>query len=671
MSSDRGTRAATPGTALIAGLTLLAGTLLAGCTAEPEPTPTAPVRDPGVPAGGFRLVSFDSCTDALERLRAATVAAVGPYGLVGDGWFRAEPALEGAETDNRAATEQGVPDGPGGPGHSGTNTHEAGVDEPDLVKTDGRRIVTVSRGTLRVVDPAGRRLAGSLDLDPGTDRDGWAEAELLLHGDRALVLVRQYGIDLSHPVGRPGGAEVPPADDTPVVGPRLILVDLAGAPRILGEYRFDGELVDARQVGATVRVVVRSRPRFAFPTHRGSGPVDERKSLATNRKIVEKAPIEAWLPRYETTTAGRTTTGRVGCDRLSRPAEYSGTSLLSVLSFDLGATSLGDGDPVTVVADGDTVYSNGSRLYVTSDQRWRMSVFRADGGVTTPDPKNERTEIYQFDVTGSGRPRYVTAAAVPGWLINQYALSEWNGHLRVATTSGESRRDAAASSSAVYVLRADGRTLTETGRVTGLGRGERIYSVRFVDGTGYVVTFRQTDPLYTLDLRDPSAPKVTGELKITGYSAYLHPVGAGRLIGIGQEADGQGRTQGTQVSLFDVSDLSQPTRIAQHHVRYGHSEAEFDPHAFLYWPATGTLVVPLTTYQPQGGAPGGGALVLRVGDRSLAEAGLVDHAELASPETGGMIRRSLVVGSVLWTVSDGGLKATDLNSLATLGTVRL
>ncbi|GAA3742635.1 beta-propeller domain-containing protein [Plantactinospora mayteni] len=660
----------------MAGLALT-GTLLTGCTSEPDPTPSPPPRDSGVPASGLRLVAFDSCASALSGLRSATKAYVGPYGLAGGGWGRPEfQATDGgaeraAGADAPAARDNAGASGAGS-GYSGTNTHEAGVDEPDLVKTDGRRIVTVSQGTLRVVDPASRRLTGSLKLDSGPDV-GWAETNLLLHGDRALVLAREFRSPMpgTSRRDRPG---VPPIDEQAIVGPRLILVDLAGAPKIVGDYRTDGALVDARQVGPTARVVVRSGPRLDFPMYKGAGPADEKKSLAANRKIVDQAPIDAWLPRYETSTGGQTSTGRVGCDRLSRPAVYSGTSLVTVLSFDLGAATLGDGDPVTVAADGDTVYSNGSRLYLANDQRWRV-LPGLTAGDRAPDPKDEQTDIYQFDTAGPGRPRYVTAATVPGWLVNQYALSEWDGHLRVATTTGRTWGQNPKSSSAVYVLRADGQTLTETGRVTGLGKGERIYSVRFAEGTGYVVTFRQTDPLYTVDLRDPGKPKVTGELKITGYSSYLHPIGGGRLIGVGQEANRQGRTEGSQVSLFDVSDLTKPTRIAQHHVRYGHSEAEFDPHAFLYWPATNTLVVPLTTYEPAGidgrGTSGSGALVLRVGDGGFTEAGLVEHAEARTNESSGMIRRSLMVDGVLWTVSDGAIKATDLGTLNTLGVIRI
>ncbi|WP_422772557.1 beta-propeller domain-containing protein [Plantactinospora sp. WMMC1484] len=679
MTSERGTRpGAVVGTALVVVLALTGG-LLTGCTSgpEPEPAPAPPQGDGGVPAGGLRLVAFDSCADALAGLRSAAKAYVGPYGLAG-GWgypqFRAND-LGGAERAAAGADAAANQDSaPAGSGYSGTNTHEAGVDEPDMVKTDGRRIVTVDRGTLRVVDTASRRLTGTLTLDSDPNV-GWAPAtDLLLHGDRALVLVAGHGMAEPAVARRALRPAVPPADEQGIAGPRLILVGLSGAPKILGEYRIDGALVDARQVGQTARVVVRSAPRIDFPMNKGAGPVDEKKNLAANRKIVDQTPIDAWLPRYQTSTGGQTSSGQVGCDRLSRPAVYSGTSLVTLLSFDLGATALGDGDPVSVVADGDTVYSNGSRLYIASDQRWRV-LPTLTAGDRAPDPKDEQTEIYQFDTSGPGRPRYVTAASVPGWLINQYALSEWDGHLRVATTSGRTWGQNPKSSSAVYVLRADGKTLTETGRVTGLGKGERIYSVRFAEGIGYVVTFRQTDPLYTVDLRDPDAPKVTGELKITGYSSYLHPVGGGRLIGIGQEANQQGRTEGTQVSLFDVSDLNRPTRIAQHHVRYGHSEAEFDPHAFLYWPATNTLVVPVTTYEPRGGDgkvwPGGGALVLRVTDGGFAETGLVEHAEAQTTETSGMIRRSLMVDGVLWTVSDGAIKATDPTTLGTLGVIRL
>ena len=217
------------------------------------------------------------------------------------------------------------------------------------------------------------------------------------------------------------------------------------------------------------------------------------------------------------TTGGTTESGHVDCTAVSHPAEYSGTSMLTVLTFDLTADSLGDGLPVSIVADGDTVYSNGTSLYVASDQRWRV--------MTDEAGSYDRTAIYKFDVSAPGKPRYVGAGEVDGWLLNQYAMSEWDGFLRVATTSGDAWGEAANSESAVYVLAERDNRLVEVGAVTGLGVTERIYSVRYVGPIAFLVTFRQIDPLYTVDLSDPTAPKVLGELKVTGYSSYLHPIG--------------------------------------------------------------------------------------------------------------------------------------------------
>jgi hypothetical protein len=428
----------------------------------------------------------------------------------------------------------------------------------------------------------------------------------------------------------------------------------------------DGSLVDARQVGATARVVFRSSPRLLFPySERGT---DEQR-LAANKAIIDAAGAGDWLPRYAVTTDGRTEQGRVECGAVNRPAKYTGTSMVTVLTFDLGASKLGSGDPVTVVADGNTVYSNGSSLYVANDQSWWAMRAPERGAVSRARPPDPVTEIYKFETSGSASPRYAAAGSVPGNLINQYALSEWDGHLRVATThwqaSGRTNTD-----STVYVLRQDGERLAQTGKVGGLGKGEQIYAVRFVGPVGYVVTFRQTDPLYTVDLTDPARPTVAGELKITGYSAYLHPAGDGRLIGIGQEASERGRIQGTQVSLFDVADLNRPDRLAQYHVKYGNSEAEYDPHAFLYWPADRLLVVPLTVYQPNKVAQQGNALVLRVGDNTLTEVGTI--SQQATQQRGGdQIRRTLVVDGVLWTVSDQGLQATNMSNLDKLAWVPL
>ena len=146
----------------------------------------------------------------------------------------------------------------------------------------------------------------------------------------------------------------------------------------------------------------------------------------------------------------------------------------------------------------------------------------------------------------------------------------------------------------ITILEPQDSELVVVGMVAGLGKGERIYSVRFIEETAYVVTFRQTDPLYTVDLSDPSDPKVLGELKILGYSAYLHPLGDDLLLGVGQDADERGRVEGTQVSIFDVSDPANPERIAQLTLAKGSNSAvEYDHRAFLYWDPASLAVIPI------------------------------------------------------------------------------
>ncbi|MEV4110800.1 beta-propeller domain-containing protein [Nonomuraea sp. NPDC049695] len=632
-------------------------TVTVACTstaAEPPPKPRTS------PLGAIRLVAYTSCDDLLSGLREHAAQNVSAYGF--DGGILPYAALA---KDARVASEKADT-----PEHSTTNVHEAGVDEPDAVKTDGNRVITVNDGTLRIIDTATRKVTASLKLTEKGRPGG--SGDLLVSGDRALVLMR--GGDIMYKMRdfvRPGET-------------KYVLVDLSGQPKVLSTIKTQGSYVDARMVGSTVRLVTRSQPEITFPVI--NGEVSEAERVKRNQAAVRKAPAEAWLPKTEITDAsGTVKKDSVKCERISHPADYTGTSLLTVHTIDLaqGVTAAGT-DPISLAADGDIVYGTGSSLYVASNPRWWMPqpvedtpatpetpAAQTSAGVapaeeptpTDPQPTGsseptptptptippEETEVHRFDISSPGAPSYVASGKVPGRLLNQYSLSEYDGHLRVATTL--TSQDGENSSSAVYVLKAD--TLAKTGEVGGLGRGERIYSVRFIGPVGYCVTFKQVDPLYTLDLRDPAAPKVTGELKITGYSAYLHPGAEGRLIGIGQEASEKGRTLGTQISLFDVSDPASPRRLSQLFQKDSGSAAEWDPHAFLYWPKTGLAVIPLFQQTESG------ALVLKIDDSGVSKLGMIKH-----PANEAGIDRAMVIGDSIWTVSYDGVQVNDAATLA-------
>jgi hypothetical protein len=682
---------------------------ISGCDGRPS----VPNIRPGVAkAADVALVRFTTCADALRNLRAAATAATlaGTAHLVGGASGIAGPAVGAAPAANAPAADgsRGSAQPATAPGaYSSTNDAVAGVDEPDLVKTDGQRIVTVIGGVLRVVNVATHQVTGMLRLPDVAGGFGMSPVNLLLSGDRAMVL-----FDQGYPLVEVGGGVSSAPVPSPIFGPRLLLVDLsAPTPQVIAQYTMDGALVDARQVGSVVRVVVRSVPRVFF-----SGPAMEGVSaggMPVTAPAIGRAGIGSWLPRYQVTARHWSHSGTVGCADIRHPVAqvYSGLSMLTVLTFDLQSARLGDGLPVTIVADGSTVYSNGTSLYVAGSQQWSVPApqgmppvagragesptglaggapmasappvtLRPNPAYTLPQSlppqpafPQQRTAIYKFSIAAPGRPVYEASGTVPGWLLGsagltQYALSEWNGALRVATTSGGAFGAGSwqAPVSAVYELEQFGSSLVIVGKVGGLGAGEQVYAVRFAGPAGYVVTFRQVDPLYTLDLSDPAQPRVTGELWLSGYSAYLDPIGATRMIGIGQSVGPLGETAGTQISLFDTADPAAPARLAVFRLPFGHSEAEFDPHAFLYWPATGMQVIPVQLLYGPGAAE---ALVLRVGDHSITEAGVIRQPAVPGWPGGAQIRRSLVAGGALWTLSEAGLWANGLNTLRPSGWV--
>ena len=343
--------------------------------------------------------------------------------------------------------------------------------------------------------------------------------------------------------------------------------------------------------------------------------------------------------------------------------------MLNVLTIDLD-NSLNIDDAVGVLASGEIVYSSTDAMYIASSvwQNWDA----LDESDTAGIVDEHTTDIHMFDISDPTHTDYVATGRVSGFMLSQWSMSEYAGKLRVATTSspdwwwGADR----ASESFVTVLEEQGGELVQVGKVGGLGRGERIYSVRFIDDIGYVVTFRQTDPLYTIDLSDPTAPRVVGELKILGYSAYLHPVGDGLLLGIGQDATEEGRTLGTQVSLFDVSDLANPMRIHNYTLDDGYSSVEYDHRAFLHWPQTGLTVIPVQVYSwdEDSGQESGfsGAIAIEATRDGIKEIGRINHGPEKEAEEywwSQPIERSLVIGDSLYTYSYEGILQSDLTSV--------
>jgi Beta propeller domain len=705
------TRAGASGTALALALALIA----AGCSdggGSPEPR-----------AGGVRpnlqlassLRQLDSCDALSTWMREELAPRVGAYGFTG------MPLNAGAEIaeDSAAAADRsaaGLSTAPGaepapattipgaGPDYSGTNVQVAGVDEPDVVKTDGERILALSDGRLHLASASRGTVLASVDLP-----ENFYDAKMLLAGDRVLVM--GTGSFSVMPMAVEGDAVSRRFPGPSIPTTQVVEVAIDGDTLQLGDtFDLDGSFVAARMTGDVARIVLQADPQLRLPlvTPAVPSPAAEEQATQLNRQAVADADPETLLPTWRhlgPDGAVAEEGALMGCGDAHAPNMFSGFGMVTVVTVDVSegvASGLAAATGTGVLAGGNTVYASPEHLYVAAP-RWIDSPAAdqptsSSGGTPVPPEGVEQpgTDIHRFDIGNPDRAVYELSGHIDGTLLGQYAMDEHDGHLRVATTTGPAFGGGTdTTESHVLVLDPGDGALETVGSVSGLGRGETIRGVRFLGDVGYVVTFRQTDPLYTVDLSDPSAPRVTGELKMLGYSAYLHPVGDGRLLGIGQDATDQGRTTGTQVALYDVRDPAAPVRVAQAVLPQSSTEAEWDPHAFLWWPATSLAAVPVTAFDTSFSGLVGFGVDAEGG--TISEVGRVSHpaqpatdpdlrvqidsAEPLPVEPGGgvggfsdvlppsvyspAITRSLVIGDTLWTLSAAGLGASPLSDLGT------
>jgi len=639
--------------------------------------PGARADDAAPPAPASGLDRFDSCADlaAYVRARAPRLArAFGANVATAEDAATSPGAMPvgGGDGDRTAIGGDGSAAAPATPGvdYSETNNQEAGVDEPDVVKTDGRRMFVLDGGsTLRVLDVTGGvpKLIDTVELPTPY------AMEMLLSGDRLLVLA-EPGDSVR------GLRSAPDAPlNLPTGGVQLILLDVADPAnvRVLDRYVLSGWLQAARLTGTTVRVVTQAAPNLAL--RKADLRVASKSRAAarrTWRKALQRSTAANWLPVARRIAGKGATLGpAVGCTAIARPQQYSGVGTLTVSTVDLTA-GLAPVDADSIMSDGGIVYASTTGLYVATQRSVELR-FDED----TPPPVLD-TVVHRFDTATPNATDYRGSGQVRGSLLNQFSMSELGGVLRVATTEAPLwwQGDAPDSESFVTTLtERDGR-LDELGRVGGLGKGERIYAVRFLGNLGYVVTFRQVDPLYVVDLADPTTPTVRGELKIRGYSAYLHPVGDGLLLGVGQDASDEGRVEGTQISLFDVSNPDAPTRLSPHRLPGAWSDAEWQHHAFLWWQPAALAVIPVWV---PGDEQGRGGFVGALAASATRAAGIREEGRVTHPVTEYVVPpdapeevptsqptaivRSLVVGDNLLTVSAKGVKASRLTDLGDAG----
>ncbi len=701
---------------LTSGLTAL---ILTGCRDEPEPLPDA---DPG-----YSLARFASCDDMRDYMTEAYTETLLGY-RYGYGYGYDSGAEESGDDSSGG--------GSGPTDYSETNVQEAGVDEPDIVKTDGEYIYYVQDDALFVVDSWP---AGDAALVSEVSLGGYPHA-MFLDGDRLAVFSYVYSGDYG---GTEGDRESGDGGSwKSYARTRVSIIDITDrtSPEVVREVDLDGYYANARMIDSDIYLITTTwmdmpsalwelawREDAGLPAVDWDATADEvtaARDAAREILLPQVGAILAGmsegelLPLYRDQVPGADQAPEtlLACTDIYRPPHLSYPAVMTVAHIDLadeGAVGVGsDVSGTGLMSDGWTVYASTENLYIAQTS-WYW--YWGWGESTTT------THIHRFALDGADSV-YAGSGEVDGWLLSQFAMSEHDGYLRVATTdtsgwgwgwaedavstdSAESGTSGGAASGTtakaededlpannVFVLQSTDGGLEQVGALTGLAPEEQIYAVRFMGDRGYLVTFYQVDPLFTIDLSDPTAPALVGELKVPGYSSYLHPLGDDFLLAIGMDGTEDGAITGLAVSLFDVSDFANPTLATKFTLEsddWSYSEALYDHHAFTYH--RGVLSFPAYTWSWDGdtgewdGFSGLIALEVDTGEESgapaLTELGRVDHADLIADsecyyaryygeDTGydpcevdywyAWVRRSVVIEDGLYSLSNYGVKVNAL-----------
>ena len=413
---------------------------------------------------------------------------------------------------------------------------------------------------------------------------------------------------------------------------KITVLDLTNrsSPQVTRELYIEGSYQTARESGGTVRMVsygwmevygLQTWLEFDYtywdldwesPEREKRWMEKMNETIAYNDKVIDSTSLDNLIPRiYEKSGSNITThkyseSGEGNCQDFAAASDGAGQGVTSILTLDLLEDTFSF-NADHILSNWATVYASGN-VMVMAESAWDSWWFWGDEDTEN----NEMTNLHVFDISNPGQTDYIASGRINGTIQDQFSLSEYNGNIRVCSTTGQWGRwwmeDPEPMVSHVFVL---GLNTEETqydviGHVGGIAEDEQIWSARFVGDKAYLVTFRNIDPLWTIDLSEPTNPRVIGELEVPGVSTYIHPMGDDHLLTIGIAGDEDGLEWGvTQISIFDVSDFSNPVlesslRLTpapenEYDWSYSYSEATYEHKAFQYWEADGLLAIPMST----------------------------------------------------------------------------
>ncbi|MEZ4257045.1 MAG: beta-propeller domain-containing protein [Polyangiales bacterium] len=572
------------------------------------------------------LTKTETCEDLLDGFQADALAKIEitteemiRYYVFGEQYGGGRGGFGGVAEDTAEAGNNSA--APQAPTHySETNTQVAGVDEADIVKTDGYHIYVLSGSKLVVLKSWP---ADETALERAIDIEGYTH-EMFVENARAVVFS-----SVANPAfNRPKDCTDQSYDSRcydPRTFTKVTVVDaIDGSPSVERELYFEGWYNTSRRHDNIVRSVISNWNDYYYweipqvwqyldDINWGYNP-DGTISFSARGKILERvlawrtdaiAAVKAteladWVPRRYEMVSDTLTELAPNCGGfyLNGPGlvDYGMTQ---VIGFDLDKPSKA---PTQNAIQGYTsnVFANGDTLVL---DQWDYSAwYRAYED--DADSYSSSSILHRFDLSAEGGGvTYVGSGVLPGTIVDQFSLDEKDGVIRAATTQNTWSTDWndwwSKQANFVVTLEASKGKLNIVGSTPALAEDESIQSVRFIDDMAYVVTFRQVDPLFAIDVSDKTKPTVLGELKIPGFSTYMHPLDKTHLLTIGYDADEEtGQTEGMQVQIFDVTDPTKPTRTHQYSLGgdWGYSEANWNHKAFTYYDHLGMLAFPYSSW---------------------------------------------------------------------------
>ena len=540
----------------VAASTALIAAFVAGSVVGDLPGPGAgqPHSDPSPVAFQADLKPAQSCDQLLASYRDRALALVSEWGWAQGEWGP-HPYSTGMRDTTSLRRMAGLPSQTSSA--TGTNVQEAGVDEPDTVKTDGKLVVRLRGDDLLVYDASGTKVVKQSTINLPRFEDG----EILLVGTTVVVI---------------GTDQLSPRDEMTGMrrGSRVVTVSLTdpSKPTIESTVTYSSRVLSARQHGSVMRLVLAAGlPALDFLQPAGK-KVTRRQALAANRLAIQMTTISDWLPSYD---AGKGSKQLLDCSNVAIPPDALGLDTVSVVGFKVAA-------PTTLHAIGlagaaTITYESADHLYLANaPAQWGCLPCLDSRAGAEIRPGGGTTHLYDFKLDGV-YSIHVASGEVEGTIADRWSMDEADDSLRLAV--GPSSETGNFNS--VVTFRRKGQELAEIGRLDHLGKNEELKGVRWFDNLAVLVTYRQVDPLFTIDLADPAHPRLIGKLKIPGYSDYLHPLGNNEMLGIGY---GGGNDSGAQIALFDISDLAHVKRTAIEHYRGADAIAAWEPRAFTWLP---------------------------------------------------------------------------------------